>query len=223
MEIVEMTQQSAVNRDPPPPLSTEPDGDLDNRISAAFRKTATSEEVAALILEADTAALEAGKAAERARSRALDPALNAKLVSEARKEMEDSAFRRERLENAVTRLRERLERLKAREEDARREIAYQQVVAERNKLAAELKEIYPPFEAKLRDIMPRLVANDQEIEALRLPSNRTRPLVAELIARDLPGFTANNGISNVPRITQALRLPAFQYSQFEPYAWPGQR
>jgi hypothetical protein len=192
-------------------------------LPSLFTKIAKSEGVSALIVEAEAAAFEAGKAAERARAQALDPTLNAKDVAEARKSMEDGAFRRERLENAVTRLRERLEIVKVREEDERRDVEYQRVVAERDKLAAELEAIYPPFEAQLRDLMARVAANDREIEALKLPSNRTRPLVAELIARDLLSFTARNGISNIPRITQGLRVPAFEYSQFEPYAWPGQR
>jgi hypothetical protein len=109
------------------------------------------------------------------------------------------------------------------QEEDEREIAYKKVVTKRDKLAGEFRATYPAIEAQLRDLMVRIAANDREIEALKLPSNRTRPLVAELVARDLPSFTARNGISNIPRITVALCLPTFQYAQFEPYAWAGQR
>jgi chromosome segregation ATPase len=200
--------------------------DLDERISAAFGNKAKSAEVKPLIGEVGAAAMSAGKAAEKARGRALDPALTPKRVAEARREMEDAGFRRERLENAVTRLRERLNELLDDEEDQRRLIAYKKALAERDKLAAELKAVYPVIEAQLRDVLARLDANDKQIEHINeraLPRDEGRLLVAELVARGLLGFTASNGISNIPRITQALRLPAFQYDQFEPYAWPGQR
>jgi hypothetical protein len=74
-------------------------------------------DVAALIKEAEAASLSSGDAAERARRCALDPVLSAKDVAEARRQMGDAAFRRDRLQTAVTRLRERLEQVKAEEED----------------------------------------------------------------------------------------------------------
>jgi hypothetical protein len=43
-------------------------------------------------------------------------------------------------------------------------------------------------------------------------------LVAELVARGLKGFV-ENGV-DIPRITQTLRLPAFEYSAHNPFAWP---
>jgi hypothetical protein len=197
--------------------------DLDKRIAAAFGDGVTSEHVKELIVEAEAASVASGEGAERARERALDPTLTAKVVAEARREMEDSAFRRERLENAVTRLRDRLNVVLADEEDERRLIAYEKVKSERDKLAAELKAIYPPFEAQLRDLMPRIEANDREIDYVNrhTPRGANGLSGAEQVARGLRGFV-EKGV-DVPRITQRLRLPAFQYDQFEPYAWPRQR
>jgi hypothetical protein len=43
-------------------------------------------------------------------------------------------------------------------------------------------------------------------------------LVAELVARGLKGFV-ENGV-DIPRIPQTLRLPAFEYSAHNPFAWP---
>ena len=79
--------------------------DLDERIAAAFADGVTSADVISLILEAEGAALASGKSAEHARERALDPTLTATAVVEARRQMEDSAFGRERLQMAVARLR----------------------------------------------------------------------------------------------------------------------
>jgi hypothetical protein len=92
--------------------------------------------------------------AERSRKYALDPVLSVNDVADARRQMEDAAFRCHRLQAAVTRLRERLEQLKAQEEDQRRQLVYDRVKAERDKLAAELAEIYPPFAQKLAELLP---------------------------------------------------------------------
>jgi hypothetical protein len=182
-------------------------------------------DVAVLIKEAEAASLSSGDAADRARKRALDPVLSDKDVSEARRQMEDAAFRRDRLQTAVTRLRERLEQVKAEEEDQRRQVVYERVKTERDKLAAELAEIYPAFANNLADLLPRIAANDREIEYINghaLPSGAGRLLVAELVARKLEGFGKSHGniVIRTPRITEELCLPTFEYSTHHPYAWP---
>jgi hypothetical protein len=60
---------------------------------------------------------------------------------------------------AAKRLGERLREVKADEEDERRRVAYEKAKAERDKLAGELKAIYPPIEAQLRDLLPRMAEN----------------------------------------------------------------
>jgi hypothetical protein len=150
--------------------------------------------------------------------------LSAKDVAAARREMDDAAFRRDRLQVAAKRLGERLREVRANEEDQRRRIAYKKAKAERDKLAAELKAIYPPIEAQFRHLMTRIDANDKEIEYINahvLPRGAERLLVAELVARGLMGFV-NNSVQAI-RITQELRLPAFRFDQHDPYAWPRSR
>ena len=201
---------------------------LDERIAAAFGDGAKSEDVAALIKEAKAASLLCNDTAERARKRALDPVLSVNDVADARRQMEDAAFRCDRLQTAVTRLRERLEQVKAQEEDQQRQLVYERVKAERDKLAAELAEIYPAFADKLADLLPRIAANDREIEYINghaRPSGAERLLVAELIARNLEGFGKcfGNMVIRTPRITEELCLPTFEYSAHHPYAWPGSR
>jgi len=197
---------------------------LDDRITAAFADGAKSDDVASLIGEAEAAAIAAGDAAERARSRALDPALSAPDVAAARREMDDAAFRRDRLQVAAKRLGERLREVRADEEDQRRRIAYKKAKAERDKLAAELKAIYPPIEAQFRDLMTRIDANDKQIEYINahvLPRGAERLLVAELVARGLMGFVENS--VEAVRIIRDLRLPAFRFDQHDPYSWPRAR
>jgi hypothetical protein len=197
---------------------------LDDRITAAFADGAKSDDIASLIVEAEAAAIAAGDTAERARSRALDPALSAPDVAAARRAMDDAAFRRDRLQVAAKRLGERLREVRADEEDQRRRIAYKKAKAERDKLATELKAIYPPIEAQFRDLLPRIAENDKQIEYINAherPKGAERLLVAELIARGLLGFVDNS--VEAARIIRDLRLPAFRFDQHDPYAWPRSR
>ena len=78
-------------------LARVPAADLDERIAAAFSESIESADVADLIAEVEAAAAFSGDAAERARARALDPALSTADVATARCEMEDAAFRRDRM------------------------------------------------------------------------------------------------------------------------------
>ena len=76
----------------------------------------------------------------------------------ARQEMEDTAFLRDRLQTAVTKLRERLTQVRAREQkrDRERRPVYDKVRAERDKLAEELARVYPEIEAQLTDLLQRM-------------------------------------------------------------------
>jgi hypothetical protein len=89
---------------------------LDERIAAAFADGATSSGVVALIADAEAAVVASGEASEVARTRALNPTLAAADVAAARREMEDASFRRDRMQEAVRRLGERLREVKAQEE-----------------------------------------------------------------------------------------------------------
>jgi chromosome segregation ATPase len=205
-------------------ITTHVGSDLDDRIAFTFKDGVKSDDVRVLIIEAEAACIASDEAANQARTRALDPALTANDVAQARRQMEDAAFQRERLQTAVSRLQERLKEVKAQEEDERRWIAYEKAKAERDKLAEELKAIYPSFEAKLSDLLFRIDANDKEIERINdraRPMGADRLLTAELVARGLAGFVENS--VDVPRITRHLRLPAFRFDQHDPYAWPRER
>jgi hypothetical protein len=156
-----------------------------------------------------------------ARGRALDPVLAASEVAMAHREMDDAAFRGERLQSAVTRLREQLPKVRAEEEDQRRWLAYQKAEVERDKLAAELADTYPALAKQLSDILTRIEANDRAIERINahaLPNGAKAIHVAELVARGLGSFRVD-GIHNIPRITEKLRLPAFKFDKFDPFTW----
>jgi hypothetical protein len=193
--------------------------DLDDRIAAAFADGAKSSDVAALIKHTERAAKSAVDAAERARKSALDPALSANDVADARRAMDDAAFKRDRLQAAVTRLGERLEQLKEQEENARHQAAYDKARVERDQLVAELTELYPAVAPKLADLVARVAANDREIYYINrhtLPKGAAWLLEAELIARGLPDWVSN--YVHAPRITDLLCLPPW-YPRSD-YFWP---
>jgi hypothetical protein len=198
--------------------------DLEDRIAAAFGDAVKSSDVSALVAEVEEAALASGKAADHARRQALDPALTANAVAEARRQMEDAAFRLERIQVAVRRLKERLREVKALEEDQRRRIGYEKAKAERDKLAAELKASYPEIESRLGPLIAEVEANDRMIEYINsqaLPRDAERLRSAELVAREVEAWRVNQ--TEVIRITRELCLPAFQHDPHRPYAWPRSR
>jgi hypothetical protein len=191
---------------------------LDDRMAAAFTDGATSDTVAALIQEAESAARAAGGAAEQAPTRPLEPATADAATS--RREMEDGV-RHERLQAVVSRLRERLTEVRAAEEDDRRRAAYEEASAERDELAAELARVYPPLAAQLADLLGRLRASNDRIEYTNvhaLPRGCRPLLVAELVARGLDSFLRDS--VEIPRIARRVRLPAFECDIHAPYAWP---
>jgi hypothetical protein len=116
-------------------------------------------------------------------------------------------------------LRERLKEVRKQKEHQKRRLAYDKAKIERDKLAAELADIYPGIEQKLCELLPRIAANDREIEYINsraLPSDGEHLFIAELVARGLKGFV-QDGVQ-IPRITETLRLPAFYYSEHDAYA-----
>ena len=206
-------------------ITTLANPDRDDRIATAFsRNGIKSDDLKALLAETEAAAVAAGEAAERARERALDPALSARDVIAARAEMDDAVFRRERLQTAVSRLKDRLKEVRAQEEDQRRWIAYEKLKTERDRLAAELKASYPGIESQLGQLITKIEANDREIEFVNahgLPTGAERLRSAELVAREVEAWRVNQ--ADVVRITRELCLPAFKHDPHRPYVWPRSR
>jgi Sec-independent protein translocase protein TatA len=180
--------------------------------------------VAALIADVDAAVASAADAAESARSRAPDPTLPALDVAAARKEADDWLFGRDRLREAARRLGQRLTEVKRAEEQERLRQEYERVRSARDKLAAELAEMYPDIEKRLSDLIGRIAANDREIAWVnsgRVPEGEKRLLSAELVARGLAGFVRN--AVQTPSIVEELQLPRFQSDACDAYAWPRKR
>jgi hypothetical protein len=116
-----------------------------------------------------------------------------------------------------------LREAKVQEEQARRRAAYDAALVERDKLATELAKVYPAFADKLADLAARVAASDAAVERVnqKRPTGAAWIANAELVARQLNSFF--DGPSNIPRIAQHMRLPAFRYAPLEPYSWPPAR
>lgn len=87
---------------------------------------------------------------------------------------------------------------------------------ERDALAAELREVYPPYATKIADLFARIAVNDAAVSHL----HQARPagvalhlLGAESVARGLDGFTRFE-----PSIAADLKLP--DWGEPTKFVWP---
>ncbi len=194
---------------------------IDEKIASAFTTTSKSDVVAALIKEAEVALADSAKAANDARVRALDPTLTNDQIREARKNMDDAAFARDRLQAALPRLNERLKELKDSELNANRLASYKKLEIERDEIVEELKE-YPALAKRLAAIVERLAKNDAAIDNLNnyaLPNRTAKLRSAELIARGLQSFSPQQFVT-IPRIGQETKLVRFEHDKSDPYLLP---
>ena len=156
-------------------------GEMDERIAAAFTDGATSDDVGRLLAEVEGAANGADTVAEEARTRALDPLLSRDDVNHARRQMEEEAFRRDRLSEAARRLGERLKELRASEKAGALRADHARAQAERDRLAAELERMAEPI-AELAGLIARIEACDREIRNINattgLALGHIRPVLA---------------------------------------------
>lgn len=189
---------------------------LEQEIVAALSDAdVKSSELSALVERTEAAIPEADQAVKTARSKALDPVLSPDAKA-AREAMSAAEFARERLHTMLPRMRQRLQEVQDQEYLAQWRADYEALKIERDALAAEFREVYPEFEAKISDVFVRIVANDAELSRL----HQARPggvalhlLGAELVARDFERFTIRE-----PSIAQELKLPTFAPGQR--LAWP---
>ena len=193
---------------------------LFERIAAAFGGAATIDQVKDLLAELTAAIAAAEQAAALAKARALDP--TTMDVVTARRAQDDAAFTAERLRTALPKLQERLRELQAAAEDARRRAVYDQVKAERDELATELKQAYPAIVAPAGRAAG---AHCRQRRAAGLHQQQ-RLAAAQLCRCNMPtrwraASTAMG--SRAPtwrRLSQRVRLPAFRPVSGADCAWP---
>jgi hypothetical protein len=160
---------------------------LEERIATALSAGVSSEAISNLIGEASAATEEAGQRAEVARGKVLSLTLGRTELARARREMEETAFRRDRLWGAVRQLSDCLEETKKAEDRAQRQAAYDAALTERDAVVEALRE-YPELAAKLAGILARVVASNRQIKKVnnRLPDGLPPLEQAEPMAREYP-------------------------------------
>jgi hypothetical protein len=138
---------------------------LDARVAAAFSDGAKSSDVSALLPQVEAAAKAADAAAAEARARALDPALVGEDAKVARREMDDTAFLRDRLTEAASRLAERVAELKALEADRVLWAEHDRLLAERARLADAMERMAEPI-VQIAHTVSEIAICDRAIKAL---------------------------------------------------------
>jgi hypothetical protein len=189
---------------------------LEQRISTVLTDdNSKSSVIAALIAETETAIVAADEDANLEQERVFDP-LASPDPKAAREAMQAAEFMQTWLRSALLRLQRRLRETQEREHRAKWYGEYEALKPKRDALAAEFREVYTEFEARVVDLLIRMAANDAEISDLHIARSagvKLHLLEAELVARGLESFTRD-----VPSITKELKLPAFEPGR--PPAWP---
>jgi hypothetical protein len=150
------------------------------------------------------------------RVKALDP-IASPDAAKARAAMEDAAFTRDRLRTVLPRLHARLKE-EAAEYAAQWEPESKRVEAQRDALAAEMRQVYPAAVAQLVDLFQRAAECDRQssrINGLAPPGDHRRLRKMELTARGVEGLLQPD-----VWIAQELRLPYFARDRGPIYAWP---
>lgn len=178
-------------RDPEPSPSTE--DSLEQRCVAALTDdNAKFEQLADLVIEVEDGISAATADAAKIKEEALDPLIYLD-ANAARAAVENAAFRVTRLSALLPRLQGRLAIVHTQETLAQWHTDYAPLKAERDALAAELREVYPAAVATLTNLFARITANDAEISQLhrRRPAGVSLNLDggAECAARQLKAFT----------------------------------
>ena len=143
--------------------------ELDGRIAAAFTDDAKSADAARLLAGVKEATSAAELAAETTRKHAPDPLLSGDDLKLARREMDDAAFKRDRLQEASAKLAERVEALKALEADRRMWEEHERVLDERDRLAEEMEHMADSI-AQIAHLVRQIEACDREIGRLNATS-----------------------------------------------------
>lgn len=186
---------------------------LEHRIADAFEapKKYSSEELAKLLSEVQTAATDSAKAKEDADALAMNPATRPEAVREARSASEDASFRASRMAKAVEGLEALIKDAKGREAAARAEQERADALRECEELAKDLAE-WGELTTKMVDLLTRLSRNNRRLGTD--PTGQGRR-TAEAIVRGIEAIPINNGFTPAS-IISGTRLITFNGSP----SWP---
>jgi hypothetical protein len=189
--------------------------ELEERIVAALTAENMPAEPTALVEETEAAISEAEAAAEAARKEMAD-LIASPDVCAARAKVELTEFVAERLRGLLPGLQNRCQETEAAEYLAKWRNDHEKLKAERDDLAAELCEVYPPALTAIVDVLARIADHERRVSTLeesRPPGVKGQLLGPELVAREMQGFSRDQ-----PSIACELKLP--DWVQSNKLAWP---
>lgn len=184
----------------------EPTPELDVLIAQALSSDrASSEELSALIEQMTNAVANAEETAKAEREKALDPIASPDAAT-SEQAVWAAELKRDRRRSELSRLRLRLDEVRAAEHAAQRQADREEITRRRDALVREFIELYPPFVSRFIDFAERTAAVDKECARFNMPG-------VELTARNIESFSRSE-----PSIIEAVRLPDFGLS--DRMAWP---
>ncbi|MCX5579453.1 hypothetical protein [Kaistia terrae] len=192
--------------------------DLKTQIHDALTGALTRDDVSA-VLSASRQALDKAETEVAHLQRAsLDPLVAPDKADVTRDAWERARFDRDRIAAAIVALEQRVAQLARIDAEADKRNAYQVAKAERDALAADLRDRYPALAEELVSLLVRLQASDARLATVNraIPDGEAWLGSAEAIARDCP-IDFRSGVSLISRIT-AARLPSFGAAGIE-FLW----
>jgi hypothetical protein len=199
-------------------MSSQNGESFEHRVVAALTADdVTGDGLAALLTEMAAAVAAADAAAKTEHERALDPVVSPNPVK-AHQAMKVAAFTAARLRALQPRLERRHQEASAQERLRAWQADCDLLEAERDKLADELRTLYPQLVVLIADLFSRMATNDEQLSVLhrRRPVGVLRHLLgAELKARGLNRFSAA-----MPSLAVRLKLPCWDSAEL---AWPAQQ
>jgi hypothetical protein len=180
---------------------------LEQQIMAALADDlATAPDLTELIATTETAITAAQATAKLEAERTLDPAVSSDARA-AQRASEDAAICAGRLKTLLPRLEDKARSVVSADEQAKWRCQYETLKSERDKLAAELRQVYPTVVSQLVDVLAKSTELDGRLSQLHQgrPSGCKGTLLAtELVARGLTEYSRDQ-----PPLARELRIPDF--------------
>ena len=154
----------------------------------------SSETLSAVFNQAADALLDAEQLVNDTRSQALDPT---NLDPDTRTALDAAIWRQDKLQGAVSALRQRHQQILAQEQRAQWNVAADAIEARRDELTEEFAERYPDLIASLIELFQRVRAMDAEVDKINgeAPDSEGRRLLKVGIRGDLSVNTRLVGLS----------------------------
>jgi len=183
---------------------------LESRITAALRDRARLADVVRVIADVEAAVAATRSRSEAETARSVDPALSTPEAREARNNAADLEHDIRRLHASLDLLTKKRDNILADDAESKRRTRYDRAKAERDELAAHIRDRYPVLAMELAEMAERILRSETECATANLDRPRGEPelVSAEQVARGYVTVRSWNGrdLSIVSRLID-IQLP----------------